>query len=154
MPSPIQKRVLVECDAATAFDIFVRHLDRWWPVREHSVSGARGQVPLAVHVDAQPGGAITETKFDGSPTIWGHVMDITPGARFVTSWHPGHGSKMATKLDVSFQNAPLGKCKVTLLHGGWRVWGPEAFKRRDMYLGGWDYVLGKCYTESVAELLA
>lgn len=154
MPSPIQKRVLVECNAATAFDIFVHHLDRWWPVGEHSVSAAQKKVPLAVYVDPHVGGAITETKFDGTPTIWGQVLDIQQGAKFATTWHPGHGAKVATKLDVAFQNAPLGKCKVTLTHGGWRAWGAEAAKRRDLYMGGWDYVLGKCYSDSVTELLA
>lgn len=154
MTSAIQKRVLVECNASTAFDIFVECLDRWWPVREHSVSAAAGKVPLAVHVDPQVGGVIYETTYEGNRAIWGQVQEIHHGSRFVTSWHPGHGATKATKMDVSFQNAPLGKCKVTLTHSGWKVWGSEAAKRREMYDGGWDYVLGKCYSEGVVGLLA
>jgi hypothetical protein len=144
----------VDCDAATAFDIFVNHLDRWWPVREHSVSGATGHVPLAVQVNPGVGGGIPETMFDGMRTIWGSIQDISPGTKITTRWHPGHNAQKATRLDVTFQDAPMGKCRITLVHSGWNVWGDQAAKRRNLYDGGWDYVVGKCFTERVAELLA
>lgn len=153
MPGPIAKRIVIQSTPVKAFEVFVDGINRWWPVREHSVSGAAGQIPIAVTLEPFAGGVIYETKYDGSRVVWGHLLDVIPGKRLAMTWHPGYSTKRATKLEIAFQAAPINKCRVTLVHSGWSIWGQHAEAQRARFEAGWNQIFVKNYADGALELL-
>jgi len=142
MTDPIVKTVEVAAPAARAFLRFTEGLGTWWPVESHSVSAGQNARPDAIVFEAAEGGAIYEILPDGTRADWGRVLAWDPPSRFTMSWHPGHGEDRATRVEVTFEDLPEGRCRVTLVHTGWEALDDGA-ERRENYRTGWDGVLAR-----------
>lgn len=151
MTDPIVKTVTVNADAARAFDIFVNRIAKWWPLDGHAVSASGGKPALAVVIEPRVGGAIYETMFDGTRADWGEVLIFEEGKRLAFTWHPGTNTEKPTRVEVQFEAQDDGTSKVTLIHFGWEIWATEATDKRANYDKGWDFVLGECYANAVAQ---
>jgi uncharacterized protein YciI len=128
---PVRREVRVECDPATAFELFTAHIGSWWPLGTHSVHGARASV--AFEEDR-----LVE-RIGSDSAVWGTVLAWDRPRGFRMTWHPGHGPERPTEVAVSFAEDGAGTM-VTLVHTGWErlANGVEA---REEYDHGWPDVL-------------
>ena len=151
MTDPIIKTLEVTCDAATAFDVFVNRITAWWPLDGHSASAASGNAARGVTLEPRVGGAFFETMHDGNRNEWGEVLEYEPGRKLATTWHPGNNKDAPTRLEVTFEDLPGGRAKVTLVHSGWEIWGEAADEMRANYDEGWNFVFGDRYAGGCSE---
>ncbi|WP_170475721.1 SRPBCC domain-containing protein [Ruegeria arenilitoris] len=149
MTDPIVKAVTVSATPVRAFEVFVNHIAKWWPLDKHAVSAADGKPALAVTIEPKVGGAIFETKWDGERADWGRVLEFEPGHRLAFSWHPGTDRTKPTRVEVVFEEDASGCSLITLTHSGWEIWATEAPDKMDGYNSGWDFVFGERYANAV-----
>jgi hypothetical protein len=135
----IRKVIELDVPHERAFEVWTRHVGRWWPLAEHSVSktDATGCV-----IEAGVGGRLYETSRTGEEHIWGKVTVWEPPRRLAHSWHPGRQMSERTMVLVMFTPLGTNRTRLTLTHSGWRE-GQE--ERRAMYHTGWDRVLQDGY---------
>ena len=145
MTEPIIKTLDVNCSPEKAFEVFVTRIGTWWPLAGHSSSAGDGKDALDVTIEPRVGGAFFETRHDGAKDLWGEVLEYSPGEKFASTWHPGNNKDHPTRLDVVFEAAGEGGCRVTLTHSGWEAWADRAEEMRGNYNGGWDIVFGENY---------
>ena len=132
---PLRRQVLVSCDPATAYRLWIDDIAAWWPIETHSVYGAEARV-------AFEGDTIVETSADGETAVWGTVTEATPPALLAFTWHPGQSAEHASHVSVAF--TPTGADDVTLVtltHTGWEAYGDRAEAARREYAEGWIGVL-------------
>ena len=153
MSEPIVKEITVACSPEHAFDVFVNMIAKWWPLDGHAASAAVGKAALAATIEPHVGGAVYETMHDGSRDEWGTVLEFEPGQKLAMTWHPGNNKDNPTRVDVQFK-ADGARCKVTLTHSGWEVWGDAAEERRGGYNSGWDFVFGERFAGGCTTLAA
>ena len=147
---PIVKTATVTCSTEHAFNVFVNRIAKWWPLESHSISSADGKPALDVIIEPRLGGAIYETKWDGSRAGWGEVLVYEPGRRIAFTFHATSSAiRRPTRVEVVFEEVGTST-QVTLTHSGWEVWADEAANKRDNYNSGWDTVFGQCYREACA----
>jgi len=135
--TPLRKSVAVPLPVPDAFDLFTTEMDRWWPLRTHSVHGDR-----ASHCGIEPriGGEIYEVARDGARSTWGRVIVWDPPSRVAFTWHPGRDATTAQEVEVTFR--PVGTDTVVdLEHRGWQMLAERAAAVRDQYDNGWESVL-------------
>lgn len=132
---PLRRQVLVACDQATAYRLFLGEIGSWWPLATHGCFGAGGSLAVT-H------GRIVETGPAGEIAVWGTILAEDAPRTVSFTWHPGHEADAATQVAVTF--TPTGgpdATLVTLEHSGWEAYDdPEA--ARGEYAGGWVSVLG------------
>ncbi|HVE50793.1 MAG TPA: SRPBCC domain-containing protein [Casimicrobiaceae bacterium] len=133
--APIIKEVTVVATPARAFELFTRHIARWWPLVTHSCGGADAR---GVTIEERIGGRITEITHAGLAHEWGTVTTWNPPFAFAMAWHPGKAPQSATHVLVTFAPITDDTCLVRLAHSGWDA---EAAARRDTYVRGWSIVL-------------
>ena len=150
MTEVVIKEIEVACGADQAFEVFVNKTAKWWPLAGHSVSAGAGEAALAVTIEPRKGGAVYETKFDGSRTDWGEVIDFDPGRRISMTWHPGTNVDSPTKVEVTFSEISAAKTLVTLVHSGWEVWAEKADDMRNGYNSGWVIVFEERFANACA----
>ena len=80
----VHASTLVRSDVEHTFEVFVRTIAAWWPVRRLSAGGARVQ---NVTLEPQVGGSVYETWDDGMTVEWGQVSAWDPPHGFVMSWN-------------------------------------------------------------------
>ena len=151
MTDPIIKTVTVNCSAEHAFNVFTNRIGAWWPLATHAVSAADGKAALDATIEPRLGGAICETKHDGSRSDWGTVLIYEPFTAFAMSWHPGTNPDKPTRVDVEFDELD-DQTVVTLTHSGWEVWGDEAAAKVVGYTQGWGTILGELYAAACHEV--
>lgn len=135
--APVVKTLEVAVTPSRAFDLFVNHMDRWWPLSTHSVSTDDAQT---VRIDGRVGGSLAEVTSDGVEHEWGVITVYDPGARVQFTWYPGLPKEAGTNVDIRFDATDSGT-RVTLVHSGWEARGDIAQEVRDNYESGWDTVL-------------
>lgn len=136
-PDPVLKSRLIDLDVATAFEMFTRRLDEWWPLDTHSLSG--GSV-VEVRFDGYVGGSVVEADSDGMRYSWADVLAWNPPHRFVLSWHPNREPTAASRMEVRFEATDTGT-QVNVHHSGWEEFGDDAEQLRAEYDRGWEVVL-------------
>lgn len=135
---PIVRSVLVKAGPEAAFRRFTSEMDRWWPLRTHSVGLERS---VGVGFEPRVGGRILERAADGTEWCWGEVTEWDPPRRVAFTWHPGEDPATAQDIEVRF--TPEGaQTRVTLIHQGFERLGDKAAKAHRGYPIGWTYVLG------------
>lgn len=149
MADKIEKTVHVAVPPETAFRIFSERLDTWWPVESHSLSAQDGARPRAVTVDPRLGGAILETKPDGSTAPWAVITEWTPNEKIALDWFVGRDPSEATQVEILFLPEETGT-RVILTHDGFDRLGAAADTMRLGYHTGWDLVLGARFTAACA----
>ncbi len=112
---PVRQSTLVRSDVAHTFDVFVRTIGAWWPVRPLSVGKERVR---DVTVEQHLGGRVYETWDDGTTVDWGDVRAWEPPARFVMSWK---NTPATTEVELSFMPVGPGLTRVSVEHRGWEA---------------------------------
>ena len=131
---PVRRQTVVGGDPATAYDLFVRDIGTWWPVRSFGCFGAGSSVRL-------DGERFVETGHDGQTATWGTLTAAEPPRRVAFTWHPGRDEAEACDVTVTF--VPVGDATlVTLEHVGWEVY-PDPTAARTRHLDGWGTVLDR-----------
>lgn len=137
---PIRKTRQVECDLATAFELFTARMGEWWPTSSHSISAA---ADARIRFEGWVGGRVVEITPDGIEHPWADVISWDPPHRFMLAWHPTQTPVAASILDVRFAPSLTGTM-VDLEHRGWEEFGAEQGRAlRAEYDPGWDIVLGQ-----------
>lgn len=78
----IKKELTVAASQQTAFEVFTKKMDLWWP-RTHHI----GSCPMTELVlEAKPGGRWYSKHEDGSEAEVGYVMTYQPIDLFVLAW--------------------------------------------------------------------
>lgn len=142
---PLRRSVLVPLEVPAAFDLFVRRLPEWWPLRTRSVWLEEA---ASCHVDCRVGGTLRERSRQGEESVWGTFIDIDEPHRVVFTWHPGLPSANATEVEVRFE-AEGTNTRVLLEHRAWEKLGERASFVRGLFEGGWGPVLARF--EALAE---
>jgi len=110
---PVRQATIVRSDIVHTFDVFVRTIGTWWPVRPFSAGAERVR---DVTFEQREGGRIYETWHDGTIREWGTVESWTPPDGFVMSWQMTPAS-----TEVEFRFTALGPAltRVAVEHRGW-----------------------------------
>lgn len=82
-PQPVRAAVQVRLAPEAAFDHFVRHLGRWWPLGYTWGEAAFRDAAI----DPRPGGTWGETTDDGTRRPWGAVRAYEAGRRLVLGFN-------------------------------------------------------------------
>lgn len=135
--TPLHKSITVPWSQERAFTRFTTEIGSWWPLRTHSVGGAR---TVRCGFEGRVGGQIYEETADGTRLVWGTVLVWEPHSRTVFTWHPDRTPEVAQNIEVRFTPAGSGT-RLELIHTGWERLGAEAKKARRAYPMGWTYVL-------------
>ncbi|WP_075097770.1 SRPBCC domain-containing protein [Sandaracinus amylolyticus] len=137
---PLRRSVDVPLARDAAFDLFVRRLPEWWPLRTRSVGLERA---LSCHVEARVGGRLYERSDTGDESDWGRFRVLEAPARAVFSWHPGAPETAATEVEVRFTSTGDTSTRVELEHRQWERLGARASFVRGLFEGGWGPVLSR-----------
>jgi uncharacterized protein YndB with AHSA1/START domain len=136
---PIQRVIGVPLPIDQAFDLFVRRLPEWWPLKTRSVWGAEA---VSCHVEARVGGRLFERNARGEESCWGTFVSFAEPTRVVFTWHPGLPPTTSTEVDVRFAPIAAGT-SVSLEHRGWERLGERASFVRGLVEGGWSPILAR-----------
>ena len=109
----VHASTLVRSDVEHTFEVFVRTIAAWWPVRRLSAGGARVQ---NVTLEPQVGGSVYETWDDGMTVEWGQVSAWDPPHGFVMSWN---STPAPTEVELVFTALGPALTRVTVEHRGW-----------------------------------
>lgn len=134
---PLRRTIDVSWDQASAFRRFTEDFARWWPVKTHSIGGARVR---AVVFEARVNGCIYEEHVDGRRFAWGKILEYQAPQRVKFLWHPSREPETAQTVEVRFHAQGTGT-RVELIAWDWERWGKGAAAARRGYKLGWSYVL-------------
>ncbi len=94
---PLEKRVVVRCSMAHAFETFTDHIDQWWPQSHRRFDDS--VMTLEPKID----GRFNERAADGSEADLGVVRVWLPPVQLVYSWNPGSVTG-PTEVEVLFSD--------------------------------------------------
>lgn len=100
------------------FDVFTKHLSRWWPPTHKLVPGRRTALVLEPWV----GGSYFELDEEGNRRDWGKVLEWEPPKRLLLSWaidgrwQPVDDDDRASRIEVRFTRHGWNKSIVELSH--------------------------------------
>ncbi len=137
---PVRHDLRVRADAAWAFEAFTRHMGRWWPLADHSVSAADA---VDCEVEPRAGGRVVERQRDGTTHVWGTVWRWDPPWGFTVTWHPGRDAQPCTLLTVRFEDLRdegPSLTRVSLRHEAWEAFEDGAARRTE-YAREWPHVM-------------
>jgi uncharacterized protein YndB with AHSA1/START domain len=148
-PAPVRRSVVVKASQARAFDVFTRHMVRWWRPENHI-----GKTPLKdVVLEPKVGGRWYEVGQDGASCQWGKVLSWEPPRRIVLAWQLTaewqFDPALITELEVRF--LPEGDAtRVELEHRNLERFGAKAEEMRAAFDsdGGWTGMLGTFVREA------
>jgi hypothetical protein len=145
MLEPVISKIEVPCSQQRAFDIFVKEMGSWWPLRKRSMSMHSGHPPKALNVDAKLGGKIVEIGHDDTQHHWGTIKIFSPPDRGAMDFHMGMPPDKASLVEVRF--TPLGenRTEVELTQSNWEGFGDMAQMMRDSYGTSWVLIFEEGY---------
>jgi hypothetical protein len=135
----IRKSVTVPLAQGEAFTLFTEGMGTWWPSITHSVAQSTA---VAAGMEDRVGGEIYE-QTDAGRVTWGTITAWDAPDGFSSTWHPGDGPELATRLTVRFIAEGPSTTRVELEHRGWEVFGEQAGEMAGGYTSGWDPVLAR-----------
>lgn len=112
---PIRRATLVRSDVDHTFDVFVRTIGAWWPVRPYSAGGERVR---DVTLEPRLGGRLVETWADGTVVEWGRVLAWEPPHALVLSWDC---TPATTEVELRFAALGPALTRVSVEHRGWEA---------------------------------
>ncbi|HVO57700.1 MAG TPA: SRPBCC family protein [Dongiaceae bacterium] len=150
---PVRKSVVVQADAARAFELFTSGFDSWWPRTHHIGKSPMTRAVLQGHV----GGRCYSEQEDGTECDWGQVTEWDPPRRLVFAWkisaewkYEPDNSK-CSEVEVRFTPEAGGGTRVDLVHRGFeRMVNGADMREKVGAPGGWGGVL-QVYAERVAK---
>jgi uncharacterized protein YndB with AHSA1/START domain len=141
--APIVRSVVVQVEAARAFEVFTRRMQDWWP-RGKTIGG---QPHVAVVMEPWVDGRWFERDAQGNETQWGKVLAWDPPQRLLLGWQIGsdwaYRADLLTEVELSFKPLGSGGTLVTLEHRHLERFGSEAARHREILDGGWPRLLGE-----------
>lgn len=138
---PIVKTITVGRSSADAFRLFTEEITAWWPLATHTrARDAAGERTVRVEIEPRVGGRVYETLDTGEEREWGEVLAHEPPSRLVFSFGMGRPREQSGEVEVRFEAADGGACRVTLTHAHWERMGEEAATLRGRFATGWDAV--------------
>jgi uncharacterized protein YndB with AHSA1/START domain len=144
--APVVKTILVRRTPADAFRLFTAEISAWWPMQKHTrAKDALGEKTVRVEFENRVGGRIYETLNTGEERDWGEVLAFEPGRRVEFSFGMGRARDKAGEVEVRFEQAGDGACRVTLTHRHWERFGDEADAMRRGFANGWDAVFVEAF---------
>lgn len=170
---PLVRTTYVPWPQESAFWRFTQDFGAWWPIRTHSVGGAKTRTAV---FEGRVGGTIHEVFHDGGRSIWGTVLVWEPPRRVVFTWHPSRPPETAGEVEVRFEptdkstnyprfadariaattppdDGPVVGTRVVLTHTHWERFGDRARRMRRGYGLGWRYVLDTWANRRTATVL-
>jgi hypothetical protein len=142
---------VVRSDIDHTFDVFVRTLGTWWPVRPFSAGGERVR---DLTLERKLGGRVYETWDDGTIVEWGELLEWQPPLRFTMSWT---GTPAPTEVELTFRALGPALTRVAVEHRGWEALSDAQLAQdcalpggydSGAYSQGWTTILG-CFTAAV-----
>lgn len=134
--APIVRTVDVNAPTERAFELFARHIGRWWPAGR-----TVGENPhVDVVIEPRAGGRWFEIDSQGNETPWGKVLVWDPPGRLVLGWQLNsrftYDFDLLTEVEVTFSPKCAGT-RVTLEHRDLERFGADAEKLAGQLGGGW-----------------
>lgn len=156
----VRKSIRVRAPMERAFNVFVEHMEAWWPATHHI-----GKTPFqAIFVEPRVGGRWYEVNANGEQCLWGTVLKWEPPQRVAFSWHvgPGHDQpdwvfdpdvSKASEVEIRFTAEESGMTLVELEHSKLERHGEGYQQLRAMFdgPGAWEGILS-FYAQRVAAL--
>ena len=139
--APVDLTFEINCTVKHAFKTYTEHMNKWWPLENHSVDGKKAS---SCHFEAKVGGRIYEIGENGKEHLWGTVLECGAPNRLRYNWHPGGSPDKVTEVEVLFTDK-AGKTELRIIHTGWEVHGDRASERAAGYTSGWQFVVGECF---------
>ena len=139
--APIIRSVVVQVEAARAFELFTSRMQDWWP-RGKTI----GRQPhAAVIIEPWNEGRWFERDAQGEETQWGKVLAWEPPHRLLLGWQIGtdwaYHADLLTEVELTFKPRASGGTVVTLEHRHMERFGAEAARHREILDGGWPTLL-------------
>ena len=146
---PIRQSTMVRSTIDHTFDVFVRTLDQWWPLRTHSRGKER---VVRVTCEERVGGRVYETWADGQTHTWGTLLAWEPPTRFVLTWEIVQPA--VTEVELTFRELGPSLTRVQVEHRGWdRLTEEQARELMGDYSRGWALILQR-FTEQCQSRLS
>ena len=147
--APIVHEVLVKVPPARAFDLFVTHMEHWWP--KGRTIGKNSHAAIVTEPCA--GGRWYGRDVEGNENNWGKVLAWEPPSRLLLAWQINGDWKydpdLITEVEVRFTPLEGGETRVELEHRNIERFGDKAERVRTAIdsEGGWSAIV-KLYAEA------
>lgn len=128
-----------------AFEIWVSHIDLWWPKSGHTRSG---DPVTTVCLECAAGGRFFERTSDGREINWGTIEAWEPPNRIAFTWWMGADAETATKVEVTFAEGGPGLTEVVVRHSAGRMAAADWADLRDDFRRGFAAVI-RAYDDAV-----
>ena len=148
MIDPLVKTIEVPCSQETAFGVFIKEMDSWWPLDKFSVSAMDGQPAKALRVEPRLGGQIVEIGPDDTEYLWGTIKSYDPYDAFSMDFHIPQPSEIvedASLVEVRFTALAMDQTRVELTQSNWEAFGERAEALRGGYGGGWVVIFEQAF---------
>jgi uncharacterized protein YndB with AHSA1/START domain len=127
----------VKTPPARTFELFTRHMGRWWPAGKTVAKNRHTAIVLEPHA----GGRWFERDSDGNQTQWGKVLIWEPPARLVLGWQLNsrwsYDPAFLTEVELTFTQIETGGTRVSLEHRNLERYGADAAGIAEKIGGGW-----------------
>ncbi len=110
---PVRQSVDVHSGIEHTFDVFVREIAAWWPLRPFSFAPDRVR---NVTFERALGGRVYETWDDGTERDWGRLLEWLPPRGFVMTWNV---TGTPTEVELRFTELGSQRTRVEVEHRGW-----------------------------------
>lgn len=148
---PVRQATTVRSGITHTFEVFVREIGTWWPLRPFSF----GTDHIArVTFEREIGGRVYETWDDGNERDWGHVLEWQPPSGFTMTWNI---TGTPTEVELRFRELGPALTRVEVEHRGWDALTEDQLSAAcalpDGYLGGafqqgWAHILS-CFATAI-----
>ena len=116
-----------------AFEVWVRHIDLWWPKPGHT----RSRDPATtICLEREAGGRFFERTADGREFTWGVIQAWEPPGRIAFTWHMSTDPETATQVEVTFTEGGPQSTDVVVRHSAGRMTAPDWAVMRDAFQRG------------------
>ena len=129
---PIRQALMIEADQQRTFDMFVRQLSAWWPMRPPGVQRRTSDV----RVEEWPDGRIYRVDRSGTEADLGRVISCDVPRSFSFSWGPASGPERA-EVYLRFQSLGPALTRVVVEHRDWECLSTALFEGYTDFAGGW-----------------
>ncbi len=140
-PNTIHKEIIVNASEESAFSVFTKGFDSWWPRVQHC-----GKPPLKEFVlEPYLGGRWHEIYVGGSECDWGRVIAWEPPVRFALTWQITEDYEfdpnLRTEVEVTFESLGANKTRVILEHKHLDRFGENADEIKIGKDAGWGTIM-------------